>query len=84
MEIKLNFFERILMKLGYLLSDAGRKIRESVYKKYDKDLHYRNRGYNPKKGILVLKEIRRKESSLGLFSFIFRAFYSSYNEKIIL
>lgn len=52
MEIKLNFFERILMKLGYLLSDAGRKIRESVYKKYDKDLHYRNRGYNPKKGIL--------------------------------
>lgn len=62
MEIKLNFFERILMKLGYLLSDAGRKIRESVYKKYDKDLHYRNHGYNPKKGILVLKEIRRKES----------------------
>ena len=62
MEIKLNFFERILMKLGYLLSDAGRKIRESVYKKYDKDLRYRNRGYNPKKGILVLKEIRRKES----------------------
>ena len=49
MEIKLNFFERILMKLGYLLSDAGRKIRESVYKKYDKDLHYRSRGYNPKK-----------------------------------
>lgn len=84
MEIKLNFFERILMKLGYLLSDAGRKIRESVYKKYDKDLHYRNRGYNPKKRNFGFKRNSKKRVLTRTLSFIFRAFYSSYNEKIIL
>ena len=41
MEIKLNRFERLLMKLGNLLFSASRKVKEIVYKRYDKDLRYR-------------------------------------------
>ena len=62
MEIKLNLFERGLMKLGDLLFGASRKVKEIVYKRYDKDLRYRSRGYCPSSGVLVLKEMRRKES----------------------
>ena len=40
MEIKLNLFERGLMKLGDLLFGASRKVKEIVYKRYDKDLRY--------------------------------------------
>lgn len=61
MEIKLNRFERLLMKLGDLLFSASRKVKEIVYKRYDKDLRYRSRSYCPNSGILVLKEMRRKE-----------------------
>jgi hypothetical protein len=62
MEIKLNLFERGLMKLGDLLFGASRKVKEIVYKRYDKDLRYRSRSYCPSSGVLVLKELRRKES----------------------
>ena len=62
MEIKLNFFERGLMKLGYLLFCASRKVKEIVYKRYDKDLRYRSRSYCFNSGVLVLKEIQRKGS----------------------
>ena len=62
MEIKLNLLERALMKLGDLLFSASRKVKEIVYKRYDKDLHYKSRSYCPNSGILVLKEMRRKES----------------------
>ena len=62
MEIKLKIFERVLMKLGDLLFTASRKVKEIVYKRYDKNLHYRSRSYYPDSGILVLKEMRRKES----------------------
>ena len=62
MEIKLNRFERLLMKLGNLLFSASSKVKEIVYKRYDKDLRYRSRSYCPNSGILVLKEMRRKES----------------------
>ena len=62
MEIKLNLFERGLMKLGDLLFSASRKVKEIVYKRYDKDLRYRSRGYCHNSGILVLKGMRRKES----------------------
>lgn len=59
MEIKLNLFERGLMKLGDLLFGASRKVREIVFKRYDKDLRYRSRSYCPNSGILVLKETRK-------------------------
>lgn len=62
MEIKLNLFERALMKLGSLLFDASRKVKEIVYKKHDKDLRYRSRSYCPSSGILVLSEMRRNKS----------------------
>lgn len=59
MEIKLNLFERGLMKLGDLLFGASRKVKEIVYKRYDKDLRYRSRSYCPSSGTLVLKETRK-------------------------
>lgn len=62
MEIKLNLFERGLMKLGYLLFGASIKVKEIVYKRYDKDLRYRCRSYCLSSGVLVLKEMQRKES----------------------
>lgn len=62
MEVKLNFIERLLMKIGYLLFDASRKTKEIVYKRYDKDLKYRSRSYCPNSGVLILKEMRRNGS----------------------
>lgn len=62
MEVKLNFIERLLMKIGYLLFDASRKTKEIVYKRYDKDLKYRSRSYCPSSGVLILEKMRREES----------------------
>lgn len=64
MEVKLNLIERALMKLGSVLFDAGRKVREIVFKRYYKDLKYRSITYYPKDGVLTFKNMReeRKET----------------------
>ena len=62
MEVRLNFIERLLMKLGDLFFEAHRKINFIVYKRYDKENRYRSHHYYPDSGELVFKELRKKES----------------------
>lgn len=62
MEVRLNFIERLLMKLGDLLFDAHIKVKNIVYKRYDKENRYRSHHYYPNSGELIFKELRKKES----------------------
>ena len=60
MEIKLNFLERRLMNFGDLLFHTGRKVKEIVYKRHDKNLIYRHRSYYPSKGILIFSHMKEE------------------------
>lgn len=62
MEVRLNFIEKLLMKLGDSLFDASRKVENIVYKRYDKENRYRSHHYYPDSGELIFKELRKKES----------------------
>lgn len=62
MEVRLNFIERLLMKLGSLLFDASRKVKNIVYKRYDKENRYRSHHYYPNSGELLFKELKKRES----------------------
>ena len=62
MEVRLNFIEKLLMKLSDVFFEAHRKVRSIVYKRYDKENRYRSHYYYPDSGELIFKELRNKES----------------------
>jgi hypothetical protein len=82
MRVKLNFFERILVKVSSVLFDLSFDIRHVLARKYDPNQFYSTYSTDAKCSEIVFSN--EEESLLGLFLLYFAQFLQPllWNNKI--
>lgn len=53
MKVKVNIWERALLKIGFALDDLSFEIRRRVYRKYDPNSVYNGCGFNSRTNELI-------------------------------